>query len=241
MKKIFTLVFCVLAAFNANAQIEITKGGEILKDGNTAEFYAKEELFTPDFGVASCDPQEPTIKNTGSSLVKVDITVKQEKENTFMWCMGVDEKGNPGIGTCLPIAGLSETKRVNLPAGKEVNLDLHWLDIMFKEYKTDVATVTVSANGKSQTIKMKFIYSDPTGIESLNNDQMRVANKQFTYNFSSNADRVLNVYGVSGRMVKSATLAQNGSVSLNDLQHGVYIYEVQTNGKRTATHKFVVR
>ena len=79
------------------------------------------------------------------------------------------------------------------------------------------------------------------GITEEHFAKISIANKTLSYNFNDNTDRTLNLYGVSGKLIKSATLAQQGSLTLNDLHHGVYIYEMLTNGKRTAAHKFVIR
>ena len=242
MKKIFTLVVCALMAFSANAQIQITKDGKEIKDGETVEFFAEEQELFPGFSILECSPSEPLIKNLGSSTSRVDVTVKQEHSMDLTWCIGVDKDGNLGAGSCSPISGLSESKFVNLPANKSVGLDLHAMNFTSGQYKTYTAQIKITANNKTTNFTIKFIYSDPAGIEDTHAaEQVKVSNNVLSYNFGSNADRQLNVYGVSGRLVKSSELAQHGNISLAGLHRGVYIYEIVANGKRVAAHKFVVK
>ena len=55
------------------------------------------------------------------------------------------------------------------------------------------------------------------------------------------ANRQLNIYNVTGSLVKSVSLETEGTVAINSLNKGVYIYEVKENGKRIAAHKCVIR
>ena len=238
MKKIFTLLFSALVALTSTAQIEITKDGKVVKDGDTIEFFAEEFDFGEGIPVmVDCAPNEPMVENKGAAT-PITITVEKADptKDQLTWCMAM-------TGTCAPIDGPSKTISGNFDAGHKEGLALHAGEFTQGEYKTYTAYVTVKANGQTQKFTIKFIYDKEhaTGIESTQADRVSVANKQLTYNFSSNADRQLNVYGVSGRLVKSEVLSQNGVVALNDLHRGVYIYEITADGKRTSAHKFVIK
>ena len=237
MKKIFTLVFCVLAAFTASAQIEIVKDGKVVKDGETIEFFATEDNFGTEeepWYFVTCSPTEPMIVNKGAKDANVNVLVeKEDASDKFSWCM---------LGSCQDLEKPSMSKSFSLKAGAKEGLQLHAEGFEQGQYTSKVAYVTVTANGKTQKITIKYTYAkDATGIESTQEDRVAVSNKQLSYSFSSNADRQLNVYGVSGRLVKSESLSQNGVVALNELQRGVYIYEITANGKRTSAHKFVIK
>ena len=237
MKKIFTLVFCVLAAFTASAQIEIVKDGKVVKDGETIEFFATEDNFGTEeepWYFVTCSPTEPMIVNKGAKDANVNVLVEKENaSDEFSWCI---------LNSCKPFSGASMSQSFSLKAGAKEGLQLHAEGYEAGQYTSRVVHVTVSANGQTQKITIKYTYAkDPTGIESTQADRVAVANKQLSYSFSSNADRQLNVYGVSGRLVKSESLSQNGVVALNDLHRGVYIYEITANGKRTSAHKFVIK
>ena len=233
MKKIFTLVFCALAAITASAQIEIVKDGKVVKDGETIEFHATALELAPGFTIIECAPNEPALVNKGASAANVTVRVEKENEkDAFSWCI---------LGSCKPMTGASMSQSFSLQPGAKENLQLHAEGFNFGEYKTNVAHVSVTSNGQTQKITIKYIYSETAGIENARVDQISIANNQLYYNFANNAVHQLNIYGVSGRMVKSENLSQNGSIALNELHRGVYIYEITTNGKRTAAHKFVLK
>ena len=233
MKKIFTLVFSALIALTASAQIEITKDGKVIKEGETVEFFADEIVLSPDFAIIECAPHEPTIKNISNNDVQVNILVeKLSKEDQLTVC---------SFGACDIIMGMSGSKSGTIKAGKSENMEVHAGQFEKGQYKSYNAKVTVTCGSFKLSFFEKFTYADPTGIESTHADKVTVNNKQLSYSFANNATHSLNIYGVSGRLVKSTELAQNGTVALNDLHRGVYIYEILTDGKRTAAHKFVVR
>ena len=238
MKKIFTLVFCVLAAFTANAQVEILDNDKTVANGSTFEVLGHSDNFGTEeepFYMVSFE-HDPFIINKGNSKTNVTVTVtKTNADDILSWCYG---------GTCLPFSGTSLTQKITLNAGQKESLQLHpdEFSIDATQARTISVKLEVSANGKKENYTINYVYNpNATGIESTQADRVAVANKQLSYNFSNNADRQLNVYGVSGRLVKSEALSQNGVVALTDLHRGVYIYEITANGKRTSTHKFVIK
>ena len=68
-----------------------------------------------------------------------------------------------------------------------------------------------------------------------------VAGNQVVYSFDAPAARQLNVYSVTGALVKQEALESAGMVSLQALGKGIYLYEVVENGERVAARKCVVR
>ena len=234
MKKIFTLVVCALMAFSANAQLLITKDGKEIKEGETIEFFAEEKELFPGFSMLECAPSEPAIKNTTGSPVNVSIRVEKLSDaDQLMIC---------SFGACDIIVGMSATKTGTIKAGATEKAEIHAGQFNQGEYKSYNAKVTITSGNFKRTFFEKFTYADPAGIESTHAaNEVSVNNNVLSYNFGSNADRQLNVYGVSGRLVKSSELAQHGNISLAGLHRGVYIYEIVANGKRVAAHKFVVK
>lgn len=233
MKKLFTLIFCVLATVTASAQIEILKDGKVVKEGETIEFFAEEQDWG--FVYVECAPHEPVIKNLTDKDLQVTILVeKVNPEDQLTIC---------SFGGCQGVSGNSASKTGTIPANSSVMAEIHAGTYTAGEYKTYNAKVTVSCGSFKQTFFEKFIYDKEhaTGIEDAQADQVTVGNNQLSYNFSGQADRQLNIYGVSGRLVKSEGLAQQGTVSLGNLHRGVYIYEIVANGKRSGAHKFVVK
>ena len=52
---------------------------------------------------------------------------------------------------------------------------------------------------------------------------------------------ILNVYSTAGRLVKSERINGDGNLNLNDLNQGVFMYEVVSGGVRTASGKVLVK
>jgi hypothetical protein len=234
MKKIFTLLLFIFTTFAANAQVEFIHNGKVVEEGATIEFKAEVLDFGGGFTMVTCEPNEPFVKNTGSSTASVTVKVeKTDPDNDQLtWC---------GItSSCMPIKGASESRRCTLGAGEQSALALHGT---FTDgvYATYTAKVTASVSGSERTIYIKFVYDDEANIESTVADMVKVNGNTIHYNFASNGNRTLNVYGVSGRLMKSVKIGQNGTLSLQGLQRGAYIYEVKLNGQRQQAHKFILR
>lgn len=236
MKKIITLFFCALAAFTAKAQVEFIHNGEVVEDGATIEFHAEIQDFGGGLMFVECAPDEPFVKNVGASDTKIIVTVEklQPETDKFTWC---------GItSSCSPMKDSKEVREGTLAAGAQSALALH-ADFEEGTYTTYTAKVTVKAGlTSSRTIYIKFIYGETDGIDATTmTDKVNVSGKTLSFDFANDAQRTLNIYGVSGRLVKSVKVGQNGNIALHSLPRGIYIYEVKVNGKRSQTHKFVIR
>ena len=119
MKKIFTLLFCALTAFAANAQVEFIHNGEAVEEGATIEFHAEVLDFGDGFCIVECSPDAPFVRNAGTSEAKVTVTVTKSNaaSDRLTWC---------GItSSCMPINGESETRSCTLGAGEQTALALH--------------------------------------------------------------------------------------------------------------------
>lgn len=236
MKKIFTLLCCAVMAFTATAQIEILQADKktVVKEGETIEIKPEENELFPGFSTVEYDGNAPYIvyKGEGSTDLTVTVTKKNPADKELSWCLGT---------SCAQMTNFTETRKVSgRTKADTTGLALH-VKFENNQYKTVSVEVNVKAGDFTQKFYIDFVYAEAAGIEAQQADQITIANKQLSYNFNNGAEHILNIYGVSGRLVKTATLAQHGNVALNDLQHGVYIYEVLTDGKRTAAHKFVIR
>lgn len=235
MKKIFTLLFCALTAFAANAQVEFIHNGGSVAEGATIEFHAEVLDFGDGFCLVECSPDAPFVRNAGTSEAKVTVTVTKTNaaSDRLTWC---------GItSSCMPINGESETRSCTLGAGEQTALALHG-DFTEGVYGTYTAKVTAKAGlSGSKTIYIKFVYSEENNIENTVADRLYVSGKTLNYSFGNDDQHTINLYSVSGRLVKSAKVSQKGNLSLSSLNRGVYIYEVVTNGKRQQAHKFVIK
>ena len=123
--------------------------------------------------------------------------------------------------------------------------DAQLADIMFEVGKYAEATASISISTgiglDRYTVYIHAVYGPESGINEVSgNAKLGFANNQLTYNFPKVANYSVNVYSVSGALVKSENLSQSGSLSLDGMQRGLYIAEVKANGKKIATHKCLV-
>ena len=94
----------------------------------------------------------------------------------------------------------------------------------------------------TKTITVEIDYDPTVSIDDVNAEKsVFVAGNQVVYSFDAPAARQLNVYSVTGALVKQEVLESAGTVSLNALGKGIYLYEVVENGERVAARKCVVR
>ena len=237
MKKIFTLFLLAIGlAIPASAQIEFIYDGNVIPDGSEFNVYAHTEDYGEGFKFTEYSGNDPFIKNTGSKATTISVTIKKDNpEDAINWC---------GItGQCAFInAGVEKASRsTSVKAGESVGLGAHY---SFDEgvYKTVSFEVIASGGGVTRTIHMNIIYAETAGIEGAQvENAVKVAGKQLNYNFADATERTLSVYSSTGRLVKQAQVQKSGSLSLAGLYKGVYLYAVTENGRRVATHKFILK
>ena len=236
MKKIFTLFLLAIGfAFQASAQIEFTHEDKVIPDGSEFNVYA----HTEDFGfmkLIEYAGNDPYIKNTGSKATTISVTIKKEDPNDAVnWC------GVTGQCAFIPAGTKSSSRSAKVNAGESIFLGAHYT---FDEgdYKTVRLEVTASGGGVSRTIYMNIIYAETAGIDGTQAENaVKLAGKQLNYNFSDNTERTISVYSTTGRLMKQENVQKSGSLSLAGLHKGVYLYAVTQNGRRVATHKFILK
>lgn len=81
------------------------------------------------------------------------------------------------------------------------------------------------------------------GIANASTDNaIRFNGTGFSYSFDTTATRALNVYGIDGKIVRTMPFsAQNGTLSLDGLTRGAYIYQLTENGRRAKSGKIIVK
>lgn len=238
MKKLFTLCCCALfGAAMAHAQLQVTCNGKEVAEGEVLTFYAHED----DFGDMVAGPaMDPTFKNTTDAAydLTVKVTTSENAKNKCLnWC-GITQM-------CQFIMGGSETRTAKLnPGGFGLPMQLH-AKFEEGEFKTYEATVMVYKGSEYLTsFKEIFIYDgeDHTGIENAEaGHRVNFTNNALAYSFNTVAPRSLQVYAADGRLVRSAALSSaKGSLNLNGLPQGVYVYNLTENGKTVKSQKVVL-
>ncbi|MDY4460037.1 MAG: T9SS type A sorting domain-containing protein [Alloprevotella sp.] len=232
MKRIFTLLSTILVALTSYAQLEITdEAGKVIENGGTIEFKAEETDLGGGFVILDCAPTAPYLTNKGASSANLTVTVTRTEADKLTWC---------GITTsCLPMTNLQEVRSASLGAGQKTPLQLH-ADFESGQYATYTANVTARLGNDTKNFTIKFIYADPNGIQSAQANQTIRYNGQ-ALQYHATRPAILNVYSTAGRLVKSERINGDGNLNLNDLNQGVFMYEVVSGGVRTASGKVLVK
>ena len=232
MKRIFTLLSTILVALTSYAQLEITdEAGKVIENGGTIEFKAEETDLGGGFVILDCAPTAPYLTNKGASSANLTVTVTRTEADNLTWC---------GITTtCLPMTTLQEVRSASLGAGQKTPLQLH-ADFESGQYATYTAEVTARLGSDTKKFTIKFVYADRSGIQSTQANQTIRYNGQ-ALQYHATRPAILNVYSTAGRLVKSERINGDGNLNLNDLNQGVFMYEVVSGGVRTASGKVLVK
>ena len=232
MKRIFTLLSTILVALTSYAQLEITdEAGKVIENGGTIEFKAEETDLGGGFVILDCAPTAPYLTNKGASSANLTVTVTRTEVDKLTWC---------GITTtCLPMTTLQEVRSASLGAGQKTPLQLH-ADFESGQYATYTAEVTARLGSDTKKFTIKFVYADRSGIQSTQANQTIRYNGQ-ALQYHATRPAILNVYSTAGRLVKSERINGDGNLNLNDLNQGVFMYEVVSAGVRTASGKVLVK
>lgn len=175
MKKIFTLLTIFAVALTAKAQnaLEfcyqdgtiVPSGSEIVVDTpNEEELEWGEYMFNSGL----------YIKNTTSSAVSAELTFSYatQEMGELSVCLGTNCRMFNGVGN----ATISNQM---LAAGSVNDMQCHWSPEWNEEenqnYGTCDAEFTLKAGGETcSTIKLKFVYADPSAIQNVQNGSKTV-------------------------------------------------------------------
>ena len=205
----------------------VPQNGSVVFEGYERYPYSstKEELF-----------MEPKIYIVSDVADKVNIKV--EANSTVQLCIG----GQCEAGTELLKQGIS------LGANTPEDLLLDGSIVVDKGAEADLPVIEVSIqawytndpdNVVSMTLKMGGVNA---GVESLAADQNYITLKEGSIVYDLNAAAQLGVYSLSGKSVVNQTVSGAGSISLQGLSRGVYVYRLAgKNGKTIKADKFVIR
>lgn len=232
MKRIFTLLSTILVALTSYAQLEITdEAGNVIENGGTIEFKAEEMDLGGGFILLLCEPSAPHLTNKGASAANLTVTVERTGTDSLTWC---------GItGQCEILQKEQTVRSTSLAAGQKTDLQLH-ANFESGKYATYTTAVTARLGSDAKNFTIKFVYADPNGIQSTQANQTIRYNGQ-ALQYHATRPAILNVYSTAGRLVKSERINGDGNLNLNDLNQGVFMYEVVSGGVRTASGKVLVK
>lgn len=236
MKKIFTLLTLALACvMQLSAQkLQITNGGEVV-DCSTVGVITYTNAIQIGKNVSLGSRVDPTITNISDQTITIDATLSTSNPGIFNWC---------GFGGCFPVTNKAEKTGIVLAPGESKTMELH-AEVASGQYGTYTASVVFwEGYDKLATVQLKYIYTEDSGINDVKAEgqSVSVQNNTLSYSFSAAAARTINVYSIDGKLAKSLnTNSQQGQLSLNGLQQGVYLYAISQGGQQVATGKALVK
>ena len=239
MKKIFTLSIISILALCANAQkLSWECDGKAVANGSSVVSTAVEnEVKIP--GVLETYNLKPELLLLSDTEGQVVITAEYVSGPMISVCPNV----------CANLDG-DNTKYtfdpLEVSANGKADMTIH----AALSSATEIATAVVKVSAMyvdqpettiSVTLKMT---NDPSeaGVSAVKaSHSINVANGTLNYAFANAAQRTINLYAMSGQMVKSISTAKAaGAVELAGLRTGIYLYRVVENGK-TLCGKLIVR
>ena len=222
MKKIFTLLVLFATALTASAQLSFTMDGNTIENGATI----------------TSSKVDPSFAEFGSVMFKPDVFVNSEKAgNVTVEVKALDGRGVSLCfgGTCINGKNLSKSK--DMTAGESVDIQLEGGGMFItgtQTYKCEVTAYYTS--DRSSTISFTLIMTnDPTvlavGSIEAENDGVMFDGRTMSYTFAAAAPRTVSLYTVSGKQVAQWNVdAAAGTLSLDNLQNGTYVYAVKGAG-----------
>ena len=222
MKKIFTLLVLFATALTASAQLSFTMDGNTIENGATI----------------TSSKVDPSFAEFGSVMFKPDVFVNSEKAgNVTVEVKALDGRGVSLCfgGTCINGKNLSKSK--DMTAGESVDIQLEGGGMFItgtQTYKCEVTAYYTS--DRSSTISFTLIMTnDPTvlavGSVEAENDGVMFDGRTMSYTFAAAAPRTVSLYTVSGKQVAQWNVdAAAGTLSLDNLQNGTYVYAVKGAG-----------
>lgn len=232
MKKLFTLMAAALtAAASAWAAVPelLFKGQPVSPDVTYESGYTVETTVIPGVMTIYSYLQDTEMSLRGQVGQKVTVKVISSKEVAFCGMDGRCENG-------------TEIDKTVTLAQDTVPLELHvetqdWFGTSPAELLSDVE-VTVKAwynatPGEVATAKVLLTTTPASAsIAGVNADLTNVSLVGNVLNYSVAQPSKLEIYGITGALVISQKVAAEGSVSLDSLHPGVYIYSLgQKSGK----------
>lgn len=242
---IAALAFC---AMGANAQtVEFVRDGQVLEDGATVSVTDTIVTYIQEYkGQIITTYQvdaEILVRNSGSEDQNASLTITVKDGDAIGFC-GFGQESCVSVTKTEPL-----TRTTTVPAGESLDPAVHtnpdfMYDGDFSKAKAfnSIVEYKIVYGSTTKMVTVNFNFEPSTAINSVNaNVNIFQSGNELNYSFDKVGNHQLNVYNVTGSLVKKQALETAGTVALDNLNKGVYIYEVTENGKRITAHKCVIR
>lgn len=236
-KSIFTLAMMAVMGWASAQSLQFELNGEVLSDGQTV-YYAD---FNEDFGEFILEMQLHNISGTDLNVVveKEEISVPEGSMNYFCW--GLCFAPTTYVSPAVPMAAGS--------VSGEGDLAFHFMpgsmtDVGYMRYyayeegsheRVSVNVVFNSLESVGEMPSCTFSHAYPNPASSV---------VRFNYELSSGANATACIYNLLGQEVMRQELSDlSGQLTLSvaDLNEGIYFCNLMVNGRTLKTEKFIVK
>lgn len=252
MKKLFTFCSAALLALSSTVFAQET----------TFSFFRKGEIV-PEGSSIVCADTVVKLAVPGMYLIGYDthLYLKNNSEDNAKAVVRIDAINNCSYvsiccgGDCISVGNNTFVEKgangnVIVAPGTMLDLECHTIDQMFttpdeaRNYyaqfklsawtlgdEEDKITIQVTIDGSKLGASLDEVKTEK---------EITIKGRTLFYNFTTEATRTLQIFDISGATVMTQPLGQNsGSVSLQNLQPGMYLYKV--NGAANACGKFIIK
>lgn len=229
MKKLLLSAILIAGAtFGASAQLSFVFDGETVESGSTVKWL---EYETYPYG-----------KNKTEIFIKPELFLNSAKAGN----VNISTKSNYDVQVCIggQCEAATSVVKENIPfqANKPEDLLIDCSiyvsndeELVVPEIKVDI--LASYTDGSSPVTLTLIMGSENAGVEGVAVDAARVAVSGKTLHYTVDKTSNLSVYSLSGRAIVNRQVSGKGSISLENLPAGVYLYRV-AGGK---AGKFVIK
>lgn len=245
MKKIFSLFAVALLSLTAaQAQVVLTREGKTVNDGDVLTFEAHAPSV-PGLPYEAGGSDDPTFHITADGTLRTYITI------TDTYTGGYKNLSVCGIQNgCVSFSSKNLNLSRERKAGDSFSMQFEakFLKGLYGSYKAQTEVYfkekDADVEKKILTFTSVFTYSDKSGIEGVASsakNAVRFDGSALRFSFPTAGERKVGVYAADGRLVRSASVGAEGSLTLGTLPQGVYLYRVEESGRAAASGKVAVK
>ncbi len=240
MKKIFSLfAVALLSLAAAQAQVVLTHDGKTVNDGDVLTF----EAHAPSWAGLPYEAggsDDPTFTITEDGTLRTYITVTKTYTGGYSNLSVCGIKKDNCVGFTQKWLNLSRV--VKAGDSFDMKFEAKFPKGSYGSYEAEVEVYFNEV--KLLTFTNVFTYTENSGIEGISSSTasgVRFDGSALRFSFPTAGERKVGVYAADGRLVRSASVGAEGSLSLGSLPQGVYLYRVEEKGRAAASGKVVVK
>ena len=228
MKKIFTLLSIIALALGVNAQkLTFAVDGVSVANGSTVVY----KTLDPDWEAIGGILFAPKVTVTTDAAATITVTGKETTGKVFSMCFG---------GNCQTANEVTKQQTLSANESVDIQFDAGQEDLFNVDIKTYTVNLRAYVSGKeSEGAFFTIICSNDPEVGGVNvvevANRVLVSNGVLHYAFSSSSARTISIYALTGQKLgQYAVNSASGTISLQDMPKGMYLYRIQSSGKPVA-------